>query len=241
MEVNEDSIKMLELRMRQQLNSSSGKNIKPENIQYYVSSAMLQKEGVPQNIQVDGEKAIYQTVYEKLQDGQMLTVEEKGALQQKDPESYGKARSIEKENEDYWQELRKCRTKEAVQRVEEEHRRLARLGLSLTENNAVLSVERKVEYTLFKDAKISAIQNITRQFMESEEYEKLPTDAEYIEKSGGMPPRMEYMKIPKSVEIPESKESQIARAKSGYEKVRQSMDGGESSGRIRLYSLNVKG
>lgn len=230
MEANEDSIKMLELRMRRQLNSTSDKNIKPENIQYYVSSAMLQKEGVPHNnIQTDSEKAIYQTVYEKLQGGQSLTVEEKGNLQQKDPESYGKARSIEKENEEYWQELRKCRTKEAVQRAEEEHRRLARLGLSLTENNTVLSVERKMEYTLFKDAKISAIQNITRQFMESEEYEKLPTDAEYIEKSGGMPPKMEYMKIPKSVEIPESKELQIARAKSGYEKVRQSMDGGESS------------
>lgn len=104
METNEDSIKMLEMRMRRQMNNSPEKNIKPENIQYYVSSAMLHQENpqdMQQEVPVDAEKMIYQTVYEKLQHGQELTGEEKGILQQTAPESYGKARSIEEENEGY--------------------------------------------------------------------------------------------------------------------------------------------
>lgn len=240
MEPKEDSIKMLEMRMRQQLNASPEKNIKPENIQYYISSAMLHKEGIQQNAYMDREKSIYQPDYGNQADIWKLTGG-KDSFFQEEEESFGMTRSIEKEKEDYWQKLRTCRTKEEVQRVEEESRRLERLGLSMTENNAVLSVERRLEYTLFKDEKIAAIRDITRQFIESEEYAKLPTDAEYIEKSGGMPLQSGHTELSKTIEASETKEVQHAKAKNGYESVRRSIEEEESSGNVRFYSFNVKG
>ncbi len=240
MEPKEDSIKMLEMRMRRQLNLSSDKNIKPENIQYYVSSATLQKEETQQYIHINEEGKNSQNAYRMQIDGWKLSRMEE-VLQQEDEESFGTVRSIEKEKEDYWQKLQNCRTKEEVQRVEEEYQQLERLGLSLTEDNTALSVETKLEHTLFKDAKISAIRDMTRQFIESEEYEKLPTDAEYIQKFGGMPQRMEHMEISGVKQTFETIEVQHARAKSGYEKVSRAMAAGESFENKNPCFLNAKG
>lgn len=47
MESNEDSIKILEMRIRQQMNDSLQKNMKPENIKYYMPSAVLPKSVMP--------------------------------------------------------------------------------------------------------------------------------------------------------------------------------------------------
>lgn len=239
METNEDSIKMLEMRMRRQLNLLSGKSIRPENIQYYVSSSVLQKEEPQQEI-YEEEGDIGQEAYEMQFTGREMTELEEG-LQQGDEESFGTVRSIEKEKEDFWQKLHNCRTKEEVKRVEEEYRQLERFGLSLMEDNAVLSVERKLEHTLFKDAKISAIREMTRQFIESDEYEKLPTDEEYILKFGELPQKIEYREAPGIGQTSETKEVQHERARSGYENVRRSMDAEDSSGNVRFYSLNIKG
>lgn len=48
MESNEDSIKILEMRIRQQMNDSLQKNMKPENIKYYMPSAALPKPDILQ-------------------------------------------------------------------------------------------------------------------------------------------------------------------------------------------------
>ena len=47
MESNEDSIKILEMRIRQQMNVSLQKNMKPENVKYYMPSAELSKPVMP--------------------------------------------------------------------------------------------------------------------------------------------------------------------------------------------------
>lgn len=44
MESREESIRLLKKRMHRQMNASPEKDIKPENIQYYVSSLMMQRE-----------------------------------------------------------------------------------------------------------------------------------------------------------------------------------------------------
>ena len=48
MESNEDSIKMLEMRIRQQINDSLQRNLKPENIKYYMPSAVFPKADIQQ-------------------------------------------------------------------------------------------------------------------------------------------------------------------------------------------------
>lgn len=51
MESNEDSIKILEMRIRQQMNDSLQKNMRPENIKYYMPSAVLPKPDILQEPQ----------------------------------------------------------------------------------------------------------------------------------------------------------------------------------------------
>lgn len=51
MESKEDSIKILEMRIRQQMNHSLQKNVKPENIKYYMPSAALPQPNLRQEPQ----------------------------------------------------------------------------------------------------------------------------------------------------------------------------------------------
>ena len=48
MESKEEAIRLLKKRMHQQMNVLPEKDIKPENIQYYVSSLMMQREEMHQ-------------------------------------------------------------------------------------------------------------------------------------------------------------------------------------------------
>lgn len=64
MEPKEDSIKMLEMRIRHQLNRSLEKNIQPENMQYYLSSSAMHHQGGLQQVSYnDDNGGLYQSVH----------------------------------------------------------------------------------------------------------------------------------------------------------------------------------
>lgn len=56
MESNVESIRLLKKRMHHQMSTSSENDIKPENIQYYVSSLMMQREDIQKNISAEEER-----------------------------------------------------------------------------------------------------------------------------------------------------------------------------------------
>lgn len=72
MEPNEDSIKMLEMRIRQQMIHSSEKIVKTENIRYHLNSAKLQNEELWSGISGHGEKINAQIEEEKPQESGKL-------------------------------------------------------------------------------------------------------------------------------------------------------------------------
>lgn len=122
-----------------------------------------------------------QAIYLKIQNGKKLTAAEKEYLRANDPEAYEKVKSIERERKSYEREIKRCKTKEEVQRV-----KMTRLGTSLSAvnsiaNNPVIPLEKKLEYTMLEHAKTSAISEATQKFIESGAYAKLPTEAEYAE------------------------------------------------------------
>lgn len=64
MESKEDSIKILEMRIRHQMNRSLEKKLKPENIQFYASSAgMLQKQEFAQESPAEEQEDPQQNIY----------------------------------------------------------------------------------------------------------------------------------------------------------------------------------
>ena len=122
-----------------------------------------------------------QAIYLKIQSGKKLTSAEKEYLRANDPEAYEKVKSIERERKSYEREIKRCKTKEEVQRV-----KMTRLGASLSAvnsiaNNPVIPLAKKLEYTMLEHAKTSAIAEVTQKFVKSGAYAKLPTDAEYNE------------------------------------------------------------
>lgn len=74
MEPKEDSIKMLEMRIRHQMNLSTDKNLKPENMQYYIPSSGMATPEEQQQAESAGTENLQQaaSVGEDGTEGQML-------------------------------------------------------------------------------------------------------------------------------------------------------------------------
>lgn len=119
-----------------------------------------------------------QNIQQKVSNGKKLTPEEKEYLQKHDPETLEKAREIERTRESFKQALRRCRTKEDVQRL-----RMVQLNTSLTTINAVehnpnIPMHKKLEIALLENSKVNAVEGEIRKHIQDGRYEKLPTEAE---------------------------------------------------------------
>ncbi len=91
---------------------------------------------------------------------------------------YAKALSIQEERKAFERDLKRCKTQEDVQRL-----KLTQVSQSLSQvneisNNPVIPLEKKLQYAMLENAKVTAIAEETAKFVRSGEYEKLPTEAE---------------------------------------------------------------
>ena len=150
MELKDESIRLLKKRMHHQMSVSSENDIKPENIQYYVSSLIMQKEDMYRKESICQREDMYH-------------------------------------QEDVRQEVR-------------------------TDGNKAEASEE-----------------------ESEAYEEIPSDIEYIKKLEEIPPAI------KDIKVPETMEARHERAKNEYEKVLQAVDEEEIFGIRKPHWLNIKG
>lgn len=122
-----------------------------------------------------------EALYTKIQSGKKLTAAEKDYLRMHDPQMYEKVKSIERERKAYEDEIKRCKTKEDVQRA-----KFTRISVSLStvksiENNPNIPMAQKLACALLENAKMKAIEEVTLKFVESGEYAKLPTEAEYAQ------------------------------------------------------------
>lgn len=144
MESTDESIRLLKKRMHRQMSISPENDIKPENIQYYFSSLMMQREDIQQ--------------------------------------------------------------KESMRQTED-----IQQNIRADEERAEADIE------------------------ESEVYEEMPADTEYIKKPE------EILPVMKDIKIPETTEAQHEKAKNEYEKVLNAVDEEEIFGFRRPHWLNIKG
>lgn len=114
----------------------------------------------------------------KLKAGQKLTAEEMEYLRKTDPQKYQKIKSIEAEQENYERELKRCKTKEEVQRVRMNHTAASIDAVNSIMNNPAIPEEKKFELVMHEHYKHMAFETSTKEFVESGKYAKLPTDAE---------------------------------------------------------------
>lgn len=126
----------------------------------------------------DGSDSLSKQIDLKLNSGQKLTAEEMEYLRKNDPQTYQKVKSIETEQKNYENELKKCKTKEEVERVKMAHTATSLSAVNSIMNNPVIPEEKKFELVMQEHRKNQALQTTAQEFVESGEYAKLPTEAE---------------------------------------------------------------
>lgn len=117
-------------------------------------------------------------IMQKYYNGGKLTTEEREYLRVKNPQAYNDLVAEEQEQKAYEQELRRCKTKEEVERV-----KMNRIGESLSTVNAVknnpnIPKAQKLALIAREKRRTDNINESTQKFIESGRYAKLPTEAE---------------------------------------------------------------
>lgn len=130
-----------------------------------------------------GDRKVYQEFFQKLQREKRLSEQDKAYLKEKKPELYKMVESLEQEIETYREKLNNCGSKEEVQELKESYEDGLLLGISLVESNPELPLEKKLEYTMFKDTKLSIMEEVIGEFEKSARYEGLPDVAESAEET----------------------------------------------------------
>ena len=112
---------------------------------------------------------------------QELTPEEMRYLQNKNPSLYQKVKNIENEKKQYEKDLKKCKTKEDVQRLKMNKVSSALSTIKSAENDPNLPESAKLAVAQGELRRMNALNKISAKFIESGEYDRLPAEQEVLE------------------------------------------------------------
>jgi len=118
------------------------------------------------------------SIMQKIYAGAKLTTKEKQYLKAKNPQAYEKLRSIEQEQKAYEQKLRQCKTKEEVQRLKMTQLASSLATVNSVKNNPHIPLQKKLEICMQEKVRCDRLQASTQKFVQSGEYNRLPTEAE---------------------------------------------------------------
>ncbi len=119
-----------------------------------------------------------ETIQAKLYSGQKLTADEERYLQEKDPQAYQKMKSNQMAQKSYEESLKKCKTKEDVERLKMSQMAQSFSAVNTIMHDPAIPEEKKLELVMQEHQKVKLIETSTQEFVESGRYHKLPTEAE---------------------------------------------------------------
>lgn len=114
----------------------------------------------------------------KIMYGGVLTPEEEKYLEQNDPSMLQKYKQVRQEKKAYEEKLKKCKTKDEVQKLKTETLGGYLSSLKKVENNPNIPLSEKLAQAQETLAKTRSIQKVEIKFMQSAAYANLPTEAE---------------------------------------------------------------
>ena len=123
-------------------------------------------------------QSIMSGIRAKLNAGKKLSSSELSYLKKNDPETYQHVKAMEAERKAYEQRLRRCKTKEEVQRLKASQMASSLDRVRAVNNNPNIPDGEKLKLTMQEHQKVSSVTDATIKFAESGEYRKLPTEAE---------------------------------------------------------------
>lgn len=126
----------------------------------------------------DGTDNRLQKIRDKLTYGGNLSPDELEYLRQKDPKTYAELKNEEMEQKAYEKELRRCKTKEDVERLKMNRINQSLSVISATKNNPNIPKGQKLGIIMKEKRRMDRVNESTAKFVKSGEYAKLPTEAE---------------------------------------------------------------
>ena len=141
-----------------------------------IKAVQEQAEEMNKNKDADLEK-----IMAKVNNGKSLTASEKEYLRRKNPQAYEEVMETEQAQKAYEEALKRCRTKEDVQRLKalEMGQRLS--AVKSVMNNPNIPEGEKLGLVLKEYKKAKAALEVEMKFVESGAYDELPTEAEMNE------------------------------------------------------------
>lgn len=131
-----------------------------------------------ESMKPDESASIRQQISTKMMAGKRLSSAEMEYLKENDPQTYQKARTIEMEREAYERRLKQCRTKEEVQRVKFSQAASSLATVKNVESNPSIPKGQKLALIMQELHKFNAMSDTDRAYMQSKDYQSLPTEAE---------------------------------------------------------------
>lgn len=124
------------------------------------------------------------TIRTKINSGVKLTPDEMQYLQTKDPATYQKIKNLENEKIAYERELKRCKTKEGVQKLKLSRVTASMSAINSVKNNPNIPKGTKLAVAMEEQRKTEALNKIENKFVKSGEYAKLPdkTEVNKVEK-----------------------------------------------------------
>lgn len=126
----------------------------------------------------DNQQSQMQAIYTKIYSGKDLTYEEMQLLAEKDPSTYNKLKADEAEQEAVKEKLRRCKTKEEVEKVKADYTSRAMSELSAVANNPNIPKAAKLAVAQRVMGKLIKLNGVMEEFVKEGNYAKLPTEAE---------------------------------------------------------------
>lgn len=131
-----------------------------------------------ESMKPDESASMRQQISTKMMAGKRLSSAEMEYLKENDPQTYQKARTIEMEREAYERRLKQCRTKEEVQRVKFSQAASSLATVKNVESNPSIPKGQKLALIMQELHKFNAMSDTDRAYMQSRDYQSLPTEAE---------------------------------------------------------------
>ncbi len=138
---------------------------------------MFKKSYMEQRENDDSDKTL-SAINNKIAVGSKLTPDEMKYLQVKNPTLYQKLKDLEKEKKQYEEDLKKCRTKEDVDKLKMSKISSSLSAINSVKNNPNIPESKKLEIAAQEQRRLNELGEIEAKFIKSGEYAKLPTEEE---------------------------------------------------------------
>ena len=120
----------------------------------------------------------YSALYSKIQSGQKLSPAEEDKLKAQDMKAYLDYKADQAEQEAFEEKLKHCKTKDEAQRLKTTKMQSNLSKIKNVENDPYISDSEKLRIARQIQGDTTASAKIFDKFTQSEEYEKMPTEAE---------------------------------------------------------------